>query len=116
MVSIADSFVETLDVSDEDLSLPLLGGHLRVLVVVEQESELHTTSIKDTLVALSRVIGTSSVTKDGEGEDGCANVIEAGTGLTGERCCAGGQLLDIVVGHIVQYGQVTVEVLHGRLN
>ena len=69
--------------------------------MVEQESELHATSIQDALVALSRLVLARSVTENGKGQHGSSNVIEASACLTGEGSRAGGQIFDILVGHAV---------------
>ena len=69
MIIITKSVIETLDISDIDLALPLLSRHLGILIMVQEERELHTTSIKIALVTLRCVVRAYSVSKDSEGED-----------------------------------------------
>ena len=69
MVIITESIIETLDISDVDLALPLLSRNLGILIMVQKERELHTTSIELALVTLRCLVLTASVSKDGEGED-----------------------------------------------
>ena len=116
MIAVVHRFVETLHISDEDLTLPLLGCVLRVGVVIQKERKLHATSIDDALVAFSRLILASSVTEDSEGQDRRANGIEASALFTWQRSYTGGQRLDLGVGHVLHDVELVVEVLHGRLD
>ncbi len=69
VIIITESIIETLDISDVDLALPLLSRNLGILIMVQKERELHTTCIELALVTLRCLVLTPSVSKDGEGED-----------------------------------------------
>ena len=99
VIVIVHCFVETLHVSDEDLSLPLLCRVLRVGVVVQKERELHATSINDALVAFRCLVLTISVTKDSKGQDRRANGIETSALFTWQGSNTSGQSFDLGVVH-----------------
>ena len=115
MVAVAESFVETFDVANEHLTLPLFCCILWVSVVVEEESELHSTSVENTLVALSRDILASCVTEDSESKNRWADGIEAGA-VANQWFSARCHILDLSIRQTLQSPQLVVEVLHWRLN
>ena len=97
VVVVVESLVETLDIADENLTLPLLCRDLRVLVMVQKESELQTTGVKDALIAFTSNILALSVSKDCEGQNRSAQLIEAGLGLAGKRCDTSSESLNCFI-------------------
>ena len=101
MVVVLHGPIESLDVPNEDFSFPLLSRLEWVLVVLQEESELHATG-KD--LALGAIVTftalTGSVSKDGKSEDGRADRVEASSCLTGERRQTCRQGFDIFIRRI----------------
>lgn len=116
MIGIVERVVEALYVSDEDLALPLLRRHQRILIMVQQESKLHATCVQITLLALRGLVRAMSVTENGIRQHGRAHLIKAGLGLARQRCNTGCKRLDIGVVEALQYRGIVEEVLHRRLN
>ena len=114
VVPIVESFVEGLHVSDENLGLPLLRSRKRILIVIEEEGELHTASIEDALVAFGGLVLTLSTAKNGISQNGRANGIETRSCLPCERSHASSQSFDVLICRIiiVQYGVAIMEILH----